>query len=144
MNACGWFVHSESAAGSTEGTYFVRSRVFGEADIAVHAEYLQVRGVSLGWIACVVSRTMSLTGSSGIVSSTSTSFSVSLSTNENQSFSDCLKSRSFPAQQSALPSHRQCLRGQYQVHQSMTGLSLQEQMTATTNAMQNYVRASNR
>ena len=88
--------HGESAAGPTEGTYFVRSGVLGEADIAVYAENLQVSGVSLGWTACIVSRTMSLTGSSGIVSSISTSFSVNFSTNENQSFSDCLKSRSFP------------------------------------------------
>ena len=84
--------------------HLVRGGIFGEADIPIDAEDLVpfssahrrtwsflLRDPS---IACRGQLTISLTGSSGTVSSISTSRSVSFSTNENQSFSLWRKSGS--------------------------------------------------
>ena len=81
--------------------HLVRGGIFGEADIPIDAEDLCrfVSSVEMvlpaaGSHACKGQLTISLTGSSGTVSSISTSRSVSFSTNENQSFSLWRKSGS--------------------------------------------------
>lgn len=56
-----------------------------------------MRHLVVFFVMCKVRLTTSFTGSSGMVSSVSASRSLSFSTKENQSFSDCLKSGSCTA-----------------------------------------------